>query len=153
MVQEVTNFSRFYAAFNRLNCGGDREECKRTLVASYTANRTDSLREMTRQEYNECCEAIERLTGIAEQRKKKRSQCLKLMQHMGIDTTDWARVNDFCRHPRIAGKEFSKLNIEGLERLQKKLRAIQNHGGLKHQSAEPAKQSVTYLVTVTSAKA
>lgn len=152
MGQEVQNFARFYASFNKLNCGEDREGCKESLVAQYTSNRTVSLREMTRREYNACCSAVEQMSGIAEQRKRKRSQCLKLMQQMGIDTTDWARINDFCRHPRIAGREFSKLNISGLDKLQKKLRAIQKRGGLKRRTGDQAK-TVAYVVTETREEA
>ena len=124
MKQEVTNFARFYALFNKVPYYGDREEFKRAIVRQYTWNRTESLREMTRDEYNACCDALERLTGQDEWRKKlreelrfRRSVCLKLMQKIGVDTTDWARVNDFCRHPRIAGKPFAQIDTEGLEQL------------------------------------
>lgn len=47
MAQEVTNFARFYASFNKLPYDGDREEFKKSIVMQYTWNRTDSLREMT----------------------------------------------------------------------------------------------------------
>jgi hypothetical protein len=123
-MQEVENFARFYAAMKAMPGIGDREEYKRTVVAQYTGNRTESLREMTRKEYNECCEDMERITGLAERRRKERSACLKLMQRMGIDTTDWTRVNNFCRSPRIAGRDFAKIDVAGLEKLQRKLRAI-----------------------------
>nr|DAT21352.1 MAG TPA: hypothetical protein [Caudoviricetes sp.] len=63
MAQEVTNFARFFAAFNKLPYNGSRDEFKRQIVLQYTWNRTDSLREMTRREYNECCDALEKLNG------------------------------------------------------------------------------------------
>lgn len=50
---------------------------------------------------------------------------------MGIDTSDWARVNDFCRNPRIAGKAFSQISSDELEQLAVKLRSIRRKGGLK----------------------
>lgn len=138
MVQEVTNFARFYASFNKLPYDGDREEFKKSIVMQYTWNRTDSLREMTRKEYETCCATLERLSGQDEWRQKlrdelrrQRSVCLKLMQKLGIDTSDWARVNDFCRHPRIAGKPFARITAEELEQLAVKLRSIQRKGGLK----------------------
>lgn len=59
MAQEITNFARFYASFNRLPYDGDREEFKKSIVMQYTWNRTDSLREMTRKEYGACCSALE----------------------------------------------------------------------------------------------
>ena len=40
MKQEVTNFARFYALFNKVPYYGDREEFKRSLVRQYTWNRT-----------------------------------------------------------------------------------------------------------------
>ena len=98
MAQEVTNFARFYALFNKLPFNGDREEFKKSIVLQYTWNRTDSLREMTRLEYKTCCEGLEKLAGVDERRQKMqeelkywRSVCLRLMQKMGIDTSDWAR--------------------------------------------------------------
>ena len=47
MTQEVTNFARFYALFNKLPCTGDREGLKKQIVLQYTCDRTESLREMT----------------------------------------------------------------------------------------------------------
>lgn len=141
MKQEVTNFARFYALFNKVPYYGDREEFKRAIVRQYTWNRTESLREMTRDEYNACCEALERLTGewrkpLREELRSRRSTCLKLMQQLGVDTADWARVNDFCRHPRIAGKPFVQIDAEGLEQLAVKLRSIKRKGGLKKEMEE-----------------
>ena len=99
MAQEVTNFARFYALFNKLPYQGDREEFKKQIVLQYTWNRTDSLKEMTAKEYEVCCTALEKLSGqdewrqkLREELRRKRSVCLKLMQQLGIDTTDWNRV-------------------------------------------------------------
>ena len=155
MAQEVTNFARFYASFNKLPYDGDQEEFKKSIVMQYTWNRTDSLREMTPKEYNACCATLEKLSGQDEWRQKlrdelrrQRSVCLKLMQKMGIDTSDWARVNDFCRNPRIAGKPFARITAEELEQLAVKLRSIQRKGGLKPKKpSEPApRQEVGYVL-------
>ena len=59
-----------------------------------------------------------------EERRQRRSVALKLMQKYGVDTTDWNRVNAFCRDPRITGKVFATLSIEELERLAVKLRIM-----------------------------
>ena len=126
----VRNYSRFYASLSRLE-GGNREDVKETLVSSFTDGRTTSLKEMTQKEYNAMCASLEERTGWKEQLKKKRSLCLKLMQKAGIDTTDWQRINDFCRNPKIAGKEFAQLGVKDLDALQVKLRAILSKGGLK----------------------
>ena len=137
MKQKVTNFARFYNSFNRLPYEGDREEFKKDIVLQYTWNRTDSLREMTQREYDDCCSALEKLTGqdewrqkLREELRRKRSVCLKLMQQLGIDTTDWDRINAFCNNPRIAGKPFVQISTAELEQLAIKLRAIQRKGGL-----------------------
>ena len=137
MSQEVTNFARFYALFNKLPYQGDREEFKKQIVLQYTWNRTDSLKEMTAKEYEVCCTALEKLSGqdewrqkLREELRRKRSVCLKLMQQLGIDTTDWNRVNELCNNPRIAGKPFVQVSTAELEQLAIKLRAIQRKGGL-----------------------
>lgn len=124
-----TSYHRFYALLKRLP-GIDREDMKETLVSSFTDGRTTSLKEMTQKEYNAMCASLEERTGWKEQLKKKRSLCLKLMQKAGIDTTDWQRINDFCRNPKIAGKEFAQLGVKDLDALQVKLRAIMRKGGV-----------------------
>lgn len=136
MAQEVTNFSRFYASFNKLPSTGNREELKKQIVLQYTWDRTESLREMTMKEYEACCSGLEKLTGqdelrqkLREELRRKRSVCLKLMQQLGIDTTDWNRVNTFCSNPRIAGKPFAQISTSELEQLAIKLRTIKRKGG------------------------
>ena len=119
------NYARFYMLLKKLP-GADKE----TLVSSFTDGRTTSLREMTSKEYGDMCISLEEQTGWETELKKKRSLCLKLMQKAGIDTTDWQRINDFCRHPRIAGKVFAQLSFADLDSLQTKLRAIMRKGGL-----------------------
>ena len=124
------NYHRFYALFNRLP-GVDKADMKETLVSSYTNGRTTHLSEMTQEEYEAMCMDLERRTGWREELRKKRSLCLRLMTQADIDTGDWNKVNAFCRHPRIAGKEFARLGVKELESLQKKLRAIIRKGGLQ----------------------
>lgn len=86
------------------------------------------------------CRDMERETGydefvegIRRQLRRKRSEVLKLMQQIGIDTTSWNRVNAFCKDARIAGKAFRHISIDELEVLAVKLRAIKRKGGLKEQ--------------------
>lgn len=130
MSQQVTNFARFYATFNRLEYRGDKEELKQLMVLRFTKDRTSSLREMTQSEYVELCNAIEQMAGTAlhEQyvklKKKKRSAVLHQMQIYGVDTTSWEIVDRFCLNPRIAGKQFRYLEIEELEQLYKKLKMM-----------------------------
>lgn len=136
MNRKPFNFARFYALFNSLAYEGDREEFRKDLIRQYTGNRTDSLRQMSSQEYDTCCRAMEGLTKRNDQLRKKRSLCLKLMQQLGIDTTDWTRINSFCNDHRIAGRPFARLNAAELEALAAKLRTIQRKGGLKNKQPE-----------------
>ncbi len=134
MAQQVTNFGRFYSAFHKLSIPGEPEDAKREFVLQYTAGRTESLKEMTRKEYTDLCIAIEGMTGTRDELKRRRSIVLKLMQELEVDTTDWAQINDFCRHPRIAGKEFGRLTIEELMELATKLRSIKRKGWQRKKS-------------------
>jgi len=133
----VTNYNRFWAAFNGLP-HGDSESEKEALVSSFTGGRTTSLKEMTQKEYDAMCSSLESVTGWKEQLRKKRSLCLKLMQKAGVDTTDWQRINDFCRNPKISGRVFAQLGVKDLDALQVKLRAIMSKGGLRPSKAQGA---------------
>ena len=133
----MENYARFYASFNELPYSGDRDEFKKDIVAQFTWNRTTSLKEMTQEEYNNCCVALEKMSGRKDKIKKERSRVLKLMQKMGVNTSDWPTVDNFCMNPRIAGKRFSHIGLEELIALQKKLRAIERNGGLKKKEPQP----------------
>lgn len=120
------NYARFYTLLKKMP-GADKE----TLVEQYTSGRTTHLHETTQQEYNKMCRDMEQVAGydefvegIRKQLRRKRSVCLKLMQQLGIDTTDWNRVNAFCEDARIAGKAFRHISIDELEELAVKLRTI-----------------------------
>ena len=139
MERTVKNYRRFYATFKRLPHYGNDEEQKEGLVSTYTKGRTTHLTEMTRREYADLCKALENMCGYGEQRKRHRSICLRLMQELGVDTKDWQRINDFCRHPRITGKDFARLDIAELGELSVKLRAIKRKGGL-HGSEESSEE-------------
>lgn len=125
------NYARFYVLLNRMPTA-DKEELKASLVSQYTGGRTESLREMTAKEYDAMCDALQQADSGYKAReiartelRRKRSAVLHQLQLMGIDTTDWDRVNAYCQQPRIAGKEFRRLTIDELEQLNIKLRIIQ----------------------------
>lgn len=144
------NFKRFYASLNRMKCV-NRDDVKRSLVLQYTNNRTDSLREMTVSEYNACCAALDELTGLRDEQKEKRSVCLHLLQRLGIDTSDWGRVNAFCQDRRICGKSFYRLSNDELDGLCVKLRIILRKGGMmrKNRSADDMSVRVVYIPQVS----
>lgn len=56
--------------------------------------------------------------------KRRRSGCLRAMQKIGIDTTDWKRINAYCMEPKIAGKPFADISFEELVNLREKLENI-----------------------------
>lgn len=129
------SYARFYGLLKQLP-GADKE----TLVWQYTGGRTASLREVTDTEYRAMCEGLERAAGVElryaalrAELRRKRSACLHQMQKLGVDTADWARVDNFCQNPRVAGKRFARLSPEELGALLLRLRMIQKHGGLKEQ--------------------
>lgn len=144
------NYARFYALFKKMP-GADKE----MLVEQYTNGRTVHLHETSKQEYDAMCNDMEKMTGydefvegIRKQLRQRRSVCLKLMQQLGVDTTDWARVDNFCLNSRLAGKPFRNISIEELEDLAVKLRTIKRKGGLKPQRPREEQKSKTSFVYV-----
>ena len=128
-MQEVTNFARFYSILKRVPKIGDNEYLKKEMVSVATGGRTESLKEITRKEYDDLCNLLEKRFPekrniYVEQRRKKRSSCLKLLQKIGVDTTNWTAINNYCKSPKIAGKVFADLDIEELQLLSLKLRMI-----------------------------
>lgn len=132
MSGQVTNFGRFYGLL-KLMPGMDKEELKQQLVMYWTLGRTDSLREMTQHEYHNMCDELNYTLKKQVQddkntfdalRRQKRSTCLKLLQKIGVDTTDWNAVNSYCRSPKIAGTVFKNLCLDELDELSMKLRMI-----------------------------
>ena len=139
------NYARFYTLLKKMPCAD-----KETLVEQYTNGRTTHLRETTQQEYNKMCRDMEqvadydeRMSDIRRELRRKRSVVLKLMQQLGIDTTDWDRVNAFCEDARIAGKAFRHISIDELEALAVKLRAIKRK---KEASPSPSESRETIVM-------
>lgn len=125
----MKSYGRFWRAWNRLS-HRDSEMEKIQFILSWTNGRTEHLSEMTQAEYDAACKELEAASGYDRELKRRRSICLRLIQGLQIDTSDWQRVNDFCRNPRISGKPFGRLSVEELESLSVKLRAIARKGGL-----------------------
>lgn len=126
---KVANYTRFYALLKRMP--GNQDDLKEQLVLAYTDNRTSSLKEMKQSEYDAMCASMQETVngGISAAEftariKGYRSKVLHWLQVIGIDTTDWDRVDAYCLDGRIAGKVFRKLTISELEALVPKLKAI-----------------------------
>ena len=99
---------------------------------------------MSVKEYTALCMAVEAMNGSRDELKARRSIVLKLMQELGVDTTDWAQINDFCRHPAISGKAFGRLSIEELMSLATKLRSIKRKRLATQAAATAARTSTTH---------
>lgn len=130
MKRKPSSYARFYALAKKL--AGDRDTMKETFVSRFTKGRTTSLREMTAEEYDRMCDAIDAeishpgMTAEehARELKRVRSAVLHRMQKYGIDTADWDAVDGFVANPRIAGKRFAQLTLEELRALVTKLEAM-----------------------------
>ena len=129
--QQVTNFARFYTLLKEMPGNMDKDDLKTVLVQSATNGRTDSLREMTFEEYERCCKNMANVIGrdahveaARNQLRHQRSIVLRLMQKIGVDTTDWTAINSYCLSKKIAGKVFRDLSCDELSELSIKLRMI-----------------------------
>ena len=115
------DYRRFWALLRDMP-GAEKEE----IVLQFTNGRTTHLHLMTEDEYSRM---VRMMDGIVandrrEELRKRRRICLKLLQEIGVDTSDWDRVNAYCSNARIAGKAFNEIDAEGLKALAVKLRAI-----------------------------
>lgn len=126
------NYRAFYALLGRMNSVPDKEEFKREMASQYSGGKAHRLHELTDDEYQRLLADMERVAGVdkmreryVERRRMLRSQVLHQMQVLGIDTSDWKHVDDFCLNPRIAGKRFCLLSPGELEDVGVKLRIIQ----------------------------
>lgn len=118
------NYKRFYALLSRMPTTGDRDYERSLLVNEASGGRTSSLRELTSTEYESLCRAMEERVTDRDELKRERSATLRLMAKYGVDTTEWANVDNFCLQSRISGKVFRQLSVPELKILIKKLRAI-----------------------------
>lgn len=127
------NFGEFYVLLKKLP--GAADGLKEDLVWQFTGGRTTSLREMTISEYRAMCTSMragdEGLDPdmFRVEIKRRRSAVLKRMQKLGVDTTNWAHVDNFCLNPRIAGKKFAAISIDELVDLVPKLESMLRKGG------------------------
>ncbi len=130
MKRKPSSYARFFALIASM--AGDPKMIREALVERFTGGRTSSLREMNAEEYDAMCRTIEaerRHAGMGEEEyrreiKRMRSAVLQRLQRIGIDTTDWAEIDEFCLNKRIAGKVFRALTIHDLHLLVPKLEAM-----------------------------
>lgn len=121
MAKKQKNFAAFYAIASQMPGMLDNKE---EIVSNYTNGRTTSLREMTVQEYSAMLQDLGADSPYEHERKRLRSAVLHAIQEIGVDTSNWNKVDEFCMNKRIAGKVFRFLNVKELKALRKKLEAI-----------------------------
>lgn len=124
MKQQVRNFTKFHVLLKQMP--DLNEQLKESLVWQFTGLRTNSLREMTKGEYNTMIRYME---GVIKRKpneriKKLRSGILHRLQKHGVDTTSWDAVNRFLLDPRVAGKLLFEMSVEEMQALTGKLEAI-----------------------------
>ena len=137
METKVTNYAWFYSLLNEMPGNQDKEELKAQLVWQFSNLRTESLKELTSKEYFNMCNHMQFEANKEKDKKPKaplsieqlemkqaRSSVLKRIQQLGIDTTDFGNVDNFCLNKKIAGKVFRKLTFDELKSLVPKLEAI-----------------------------
>lgn len=139
------NYSRLYAIAQAK--GIDLDQYKEVLVSQFTSGRTSSLREMTATEYEEMCDCLQSGKQIGEDEqaykerlRRVRSAALNRIQRLGVDTTRFERVNEFCLNPRIAGKPFGMLTVEELQALVPKLESI-----IRKTTDKPRRSNIVHI--------
>lgn len=145
-MRKPRRYGRFYALLGRLR-GAEKEE----LALQYSDGRTTHLREMSDEEIAMMERAMERSVREAEavELRRARSRVLRLMQRIGVDTSDWLMVDAFCQQRRISGKLFRYLSLQELKALERKLHAIERRGGLRHRKeSAPSMEGMLICVGV-----
>lgn len=117
--------------------GLSREEHK-AMLAQLTDGRTDKTNELTEAEANYLAgwlngngqEALKSKADEMQQKNLKfyRSAVLKRLQKMGINTSDWGRVNAFLSDRRIAGQPLYAMSVESMKTLIPKLEKLCEKG-------------------------
>lgn len=134
-MEKKRNYARLYCLLKEVMPGIEAKEAKSILASQVSDGRTESLRELTDVEFDIALVYLtKKLEESSAEVKKARSRALHQIQKYGIDTTDWDAVNQFTRQPRIMGKDFYYLDVEELENLTKKMRAINTKRGEPSQS-------------------
>ena len=120
MASTGKNNSR-YGRFWVLMKGREHMIDKDEIVMQFTDGRTTHLSEMTRDEYNEMCAALEgrfNRAAYEQQLKKARSAVLYRVGKLGINTIDnWDEINAFLLSPKIAGKVLYEMSLEEMKEL------------------------------------
>ena len=130
MKNTKNKFGQFYGILSRMH-GADKEEIiweysnmLATSVSEFAAMNPQAYKAMLADlETKFPAEKPNRDMALREQ-KRLRSAILHRLQVYGVDTTNWATVNDFLSSDKIAGKRLYEMTNEEMVELIKKLEKI-----------------------------
>lgn len=115
-----------------------KDELKAMFVWQWSGGKTESLSEFYKTDpyrYRSMLMDMRNrsLPKASNTIKSLRSQVLRLLAQIGIDTSgtergDWGIINGYLLSPRIAGKKLDAMNIEELESCIGRLRMIKSKG-------------------------
>ena len=101
------NYARFYILLNRLPTE-DKGELKASLVSQYTGGRTESLREMTVNEYDAMCEDMQRMDAYCQNPRIAGKRFSRLTTEE-LDTVA-IKLRIIQRKDREKNTDYSQLN-------------------------------------------
>lgn len=144
------NYARFYCLLKEVMPELEQEEAKQLVAEQASRGRTDSLRELTEEEFEGVIVFLsQQLFQASAEVKKARSKALHQLQKYGVDTTSWDAVNAFTIQARIAGKPFFYLDVTELEALTRKMRAINAKRGTQKPKSAESRPRVQVKYTIT----
>lgn len=115
-----------------------KDELKAMFVWQWSGEKTESLNEFYKTDpyrYKSMLMDMRNraLSKASNTIKSLRSQVLRLLDQIGVDTSgtergDWEVINGYLSSPRIAGKKLNAMSIEELESCIGRLRMIKSKG-------------------------
>lgn len=104
----------------------NKEEAKEGILSGYGVQ---STKDLTEPQLDKILAGLEtekgkRQTDAPPEIRKLRSTALTLLTKIGVDTTNWSRVNNYLEEPRICGKRLYDCDKTELDALIKKLHAV-----------------------------
>ena len=99
-------------------------DIKYDIVSQYGV---DSSKDLSIVQLNEIISNLQK-EEVRPEVRKERSTVLSLLDNMGVKGNSeigWDHVNNFLKHPRIAGKTLYEMNLQELTNTCKRLRMIQ----------------------------
>ena len=120
---EKKMIGRLHGIYSRKGIGKEEKEA---MLLDLTDGRTCHTNELTHKESIYLWGYLNGQTASSgyDPIKTHRSGCLKIMQKIGVDTTDWNAINSYCLDKRTAGSVFYDLTIDDLKKLRKRLEKI-----------------------------